>query len=314
MSGFPWLTAVVVLPVAGAMVLQVIPGKASGPIKAVTAVFAAAEAVLVGMIVFAVATGAADGGGPLPMHLVEQASWIPAIGASYHLGVDGISAWILALNAGVFLLGAVVVPRHSTERMKLFCGLLLLAEAATTGVLVSLDLLLFYLFWEGMLIPLYFLLAFYGNENRGRATLKFVIYTVAGSLLMLLAIIYLHFQALNAGHNSFDLEVLLSTPAPTQTGVPLPFTTVPTLTPAMFAFLAFALAFAIKLPIVPFHTWLPDLYELRRPRCWCSSPGWSARWGRTDSSAMRSPSSDPRPTSSSRCWWRWPSSASSTGR
>ena len=89
MSGFPWLTAVVVLPVAGAMVLQVIPGKASGPIKAVIAVFAAAEAVLVGMIVFAVATGAADGGGPLPMHLVEQASWIPAIGASYHLGVDG---------------------------------------------------------------------------------------------------------------------------------------------------------------------------------------------------------------------------------
>ena len=261
MSGFPWLTAVVVLPLAGALLLQVIPGRAASAIKAVTLAFAAVEAVLVGMIVYAVATGAADGGGPLPMHLVEQANWIPAIGASYHLGVDGISAWILALNAGVFLLGAVVVPRRSTERLKLFCGLMLLAEAATTGVLVSLDLLLFYLFWEGMLIPLYFLLAFYGNENRGRATLKFVIYTVAGSLLMLLAIIYLHFQALNAGRNSFDLEVLLSTPSPAQAGVALPFTTIPTLTPAMFAFLAFALAFAIKLPIVPFHTWLPDLYE-----------------------------------------------------
>ncbi|MGA2284010.1 MAG: NADH-quinone oxidoreductase subunit M [Candidatus Dormibacteria bacterium] len=260
MSGFPWLTAILLLPVAGAIVLQAVPGRAAGVIKGVTVAFAAVEAVLVGMIVYGVATTGASGG-PLPMHDVEQASWIPAIGASYHLGVDGVSAWILALNAGVFLLGALVVSRSSTERLKLFCGLTLLAEAATTGVLVSLDLLLFYLFWEGMLIPLYFLLAFYGNENRGRATLKFVIYTVAGSLLMLVAILYLHFQALAGGRNTFDLEVLLQSPLPAQTGVPLPFTSVPTLTPAMFAFLAFALAFAIKLPIVPFHTWLPDLYE-----------------------------------------------------
>jgi NADH-quinone oxidoreductase subunit M len=261
MNGFPWLTAILLLPVAGAIVLQFVPRQAVDVIKGVTVAVATAEAVLVGMIVYGVATPSASSGGPLPMHFAEQASWIPAIGASYHLGVDGVSAWILALNAGVFLLGALVVPRRSTERLKLFCGLTLLAEAATTGVLVSLDLLLFYLFWEGMLIPLYFLLAFYGNENRGRATLKFVIYTVAGSLLMLVAIIYLHVQALGAGHNTFDLEVLLQTPLPAQPGVPLPFTSIPTLTPAMFAFLAFALAFAIKLPIVPFHTWLPDLYE-----------------------------------------------------
>ena len=264
MSGFPWLTVILLLPVAGALLLQVIPSRSSDAIKGVTVAVAAVEAVLVGIIVHGVATTAGTGG-PLPMSFAETASWIPAIGASYHLGVDGVSAWILALNAGVFLLGAVVVPRHSTERLKLFCGLMLLTEAATTGVLVSLDLLLFYLFWEGMLIPLYFLLAFYGNENRGRATLKFVIYTVAGSLLMLVAIIYLHFQALAAGHNSLDLEVLLQLPQHAQSGVPLPFTTVPTLTPAMFAFLAFGLAFAIKLPIVPFHTWLPDLYESAPP-------------------------------------------------
>jgi NADH-quinone oxidoreductase subunit M len=261
MSGLPWLTAIIMLPVGGAIVLQAVPSRAADVIKGVTVAVAAVEAVLVGMIVYGVATTAATGGGPLPMHDVELASWIPVIGASYHVGVDGVSAWILALNAGLFLVGALVVSRQSTERMKLFCGLLLLAEAATTGVLVSLDLLLFYLFWEGMLIPLYFLLAFYGNENRGRATLKFVIYTVAGSLLMLVAIIYLHFQALAAGHNTFDLEVLLTLPQPVQSGVPLPFTSVPTLTPAMFAFLAFGLAFAIKMPIVPFHTWLPDLYE-----------------------------------------------------
>lgn len=260
MNGFPWLTTILLLPVAGAIALQAVPRRAAGTIKGFTVLVATTEAVLVGMIVYGVATSPATGG-PLPMHFVEQADWIKSIGASYHLGVDGVSAWILALNAGVFLLGALVMSSRTTERAKLFCGLLLFTEAATTGVLLSLDLLLFYFFWEGMLIPLYFLLAFYGNENRGRATLKFVIYTVAGSLLMLVAIIYLHFQALGAHVNTFDLETLLQHPLPVQAAVPLPFSSIPTLTPAMFAFLAFALAFAIKLPLVPFHTWLPDLYE-----------------------------------------------------
>jgi len=275
-SGFPWLTVVLVLPVGGAILLQMLPRRASAAIKGWTVLIATAEAVLVAMVVYQVATGPAQGacpGGPasrcaaislmpLPMHLQEQANWITSIGASYHLGVDGVSAWILALNAGVFLLGALVISRQTTERLKLFCGLLLITETATTGVLLSLDLLLFYLFWEGMLVPLYFLLAFYGNENRVRATLKFVIYTAAGSLLMLLAIIYLHFATPGTGPSgSFDLETLLQHPIGAQTGVPLPFTSIPTLTPMMWAFLAFAVAFAIKLPIVPFHTWLPDLYE-----------------------------------------------------
>jgi NADH-quinone oxidoreductase subunit M len=272
-NGWPWLTTILLVPAAGALVLQVLPRRAVTAIKAWAVLVAVAEAVLVGMVVFSVATTSAQGGCPigascpsvlpLPMHLQEQAAWIPAIGASYHLGVDGISAWMLALNAGVFLLGTLVVSRRSTERLKLFCGLLLLTEATTTGVLVSLDLLLFYLFWEGMLIPLYFLLAYYGGQNRGRATLKFVIYTVAGSLLMLLGIIYLHFQTVTAADpaGSFDLEALLRTPLTHQTPVPLPFTSLPTLTPVMWVFLAFAVAFAIKLPIVPFHTWLPDLYE-----------------------------------------------------
>lgn len=260
MNGYPWLTTVLLVPAAGAILLQLVPRQATTAIKVWTVLAAVAEAVLVGMVIHDVATTPATGG-PLPMHLQEQAAWITAIGASYHLGIDGVSAWILGLNAGVFLLGALVVSRRSTDRLKLFCGLLLLAETATTGVLLSLDLLLFYLFWEGMLIPLYFLLAFYGGPNRGRATLKFVIYTVAGSLLMLLAIIYLHFQALAAGQNTFDLEVLLRIPQVAQSPVPLPFTSIPTLTPIQWAFIAFALAFAIKLPLVPFHTWLPDLYE-----------------------------------------------------
>jgi NADH-quinone oxidoreductase subunit M len=256
-GGYPWLTTILLLPAVGALVLQAVPRRQVTLIKRWTVLVAVAEAVLVGMVVHGVATGPVSGG-PLPMAFQEQLNWIPAIGASYHLGVDGISAWILALNAGAFLLGALVVSTKSTERLKLFCGLLLLAEAATTGVLISLDLLLFYLFWEGMLIPLYFLLACYGGPNRRRATLKFVIYTVAGSLLMLVAIIYLHFAS---GTNSFDLEVLLRHRLSGQSGVVIPFTGIHTLTPDQIAFIAFALAFAIKLPIVPFHTWLPDLYE-----------------------------------------------------
>jgi NADH-quinone oxidoreductase subunit M len=270
-NGYPWLTGIILVPAAGAALLQLIPRRAVTVIKMVTVVAAIAEAVLVGMAVYNVASTAAQPGCPaglvcggpeaLPMHLQEYAPWIPAIGVSYHLGIDGVSAWILALNAGVFLLGALAISRRSTERLKLFCGLLLLSETAIAGVLLSLDLLLFYLFWEGMLIPLYFLLGFYGGANRGRATIKFVIYTVAGSLLMLIAIIYLHFQALGVGVNTFDLETLVRVPVVAQTPVPLPFSSIPTLTPIQWAFLAFAAAFAIKLPIVPFHTWLPDLYE-----------------------------------------------------
>src|SRR4029077_16978901 len=98
------------------------------------------------------------------------------------------------LDAFVFLLGAVAVS-VDTERLKFYCGLLLVTQAATIGVLLGVDLLPFYFFWEGMLVPLYFLLANYGDSGRGRATLKFVGYTVAGSLLMLLAIIYLYFNS-----------------------------------------------------------------------------------------------------------------------
>ena len=179
--------------------------------------------------------------------------------------------------------------------MKLFCGLLLLAEAATTGVLVSLDLLLFYLFWEGMLIPLYFLLAFYGNENRGRATLKFVIYTVAGSLLMLLAIIYLHFQALDAGTTASTWRCCSPPPArPDRGAAALHHGPDPDPGDVRLPRLRARLRDQAPDRPVP-HLAARPLRVRRRPRCWCSSPGWSARWGRMDSSAMRSPSWTPGP-------------------
>jgi NADH-quinone oxidoreductase subunit M len=254
----PWATLVLVLPLGAAILLQLIPREARGAIKALTVGATAAAAVLVGLMVASIPhmTGSA---GPLTVYFEERLGWIPSL-SSYHVGVDGMSAWLLALNAGVFLLGALTVSARSTERLKFYCGLLLVVETAITGVLLSLDLLLFYLFWEGMLIPLYFLLANFGSEQRGRATLKFIVYTVAGSLLMLIAIIYLAFVQSGAAH-SFDLPTLIHNLPASQPRLVVPGINVATLNPAQFAFICFALAFAIKIPIVPFHTWLPDLYE-----------------------------------------------------
>ncbi len=252
----PWLTVTLVAPLGAALLLQLIPRTATRLLKGFTVTATLATAILVWVLVAGM-NGTAISPGPLGFHYEEAHTWIPAIGAAYHVGIDGISAWILALNAGVFLLGAVVVSSRSTERLKLFCGLLLLTETMTTGVLLSIDLLLFYLFWEGMLIPLYFMLANYGNENRGRATLKFIIYTVAGSLLMLVAIIALQFAS---GRGSFDLTVILGGQMSRQPLV-IPWLNISTFSPEQWAFLGFAAAFAIKMPIVPFHTWLPDLYE-----------------------------------------------------
>src|SRR5438067_736860 len=148
----PWATVVLVLPLGAAILLQLIPREARGAIKALTVGATAAAAVLVGLLVASIPhmTGSA---GPLTVYFEERLGWIPAL-SSYHVGIDGMSAWLLALNAGVFLLGALTVSARSTERLKFYCGLLLVVETAITGVLLSLDLLLFYLFWEGMLIPL----------------------------------------------------------------------------------------------------------------------------------------------------------------
>jgi NADH-quinone oxidoreductase subunit M len=266
-TNVPWLTVVLMIPLGTAILLQLAPRSDRGAVKAVTVLGTlATAAVVAGLLVAFNQNPRIPALGPRPQDTAiafqfeEIHSWIPQIGATYHLGLDGLSAWLLALDAGVFLLGAVAISSRTTERLKFYCGLLLVTEAATIGVLLSVDMLLFYLFWEGMLVPLYFLLANYGDRDRGRATLKFIGYTVAGSLLMLLAIIYLyvHSQAAVVGHPSFDLQVLMLAPGPAQQ--PVTFLGLQLLTPQQFAFVAFALAFAIKVPLVPFHTWLPDSY------------------------------------------------------
>jgi NADH-quinone oxidoreductase subunit M len=283
MNSIPWLTLILVVPLGGALLLQFVPGSAGRAIKGITVLTMLAVAgIVAGVLVGfthapdpatsqAVLLSGGTKASPITFQFEEHRDWISAIGASYHLGVDALSAWLLALDAGVFLLGAVVISRATTQRLKFYCGLLLLTFSATAGVLLSIDLLLFYFFWEAMLIPLYFLLSNYGDANRGRATLKFIGYTVAGSLAMLLAIIWLYFSSTSAlpptggaSHGSFDLQTLLLTALPNQQ--PVNILGISTLTPPQWAFLAFALAFAIKVPLVPFHTWLPDSYASAPPQ------------------------------------------------
>jgi len=173
--------------------------------------------------------------------------WMPSLGIAYHVGVDGISVLLVLLTTLLCPL-AIWSSFHSvTKSVRGFYACLLLLEAAMIGVFVACDLALFYVFWEAMLIPMYFLIGIWGGERRRYATLKFVLFTLLGSLLMLVAIVYLAVANFKAtGLWNFDLQALSQLHIPYQVQV--------------WLFLAFALSFAIKLPLFPFHTWLPDAH------------------------------------------------------
>ena len=173
----------------------------------------------------------------------EALPWIPQLHVFYRLGVDGISLWLVVLNAFLALIAVLATP-VSMKGASRFIGLMLAMSAGMAGVLMATDLVLFYVFWEAMLIPAYFLLWLFGEGDRpGRAAVKFVLYTLVGSLLMLVGVIG---EYVFTGQQTFDLAKL-STIAPSasiQFGL----------------FFVFALAFAIKTPLFPFHGWLPDAY------------------------------------------------------
>jgi NADH-quinone oxidoreductase subunit M len=178
---------------------------------------------------------------------VERHAWIPAFGISYAVGVDGISLFLLLLTGFLTPLALVSSWESVHKKVRAFSIMLLLLESAMIGVFISLDLFLFYVFWDAMLIPMYFLIGIWGYERRVYAAVKFILYTMAGSVLMLLAILGMAFLYQSAnGAYSFDLLQLSQMTVPPR----LQF----------WFFLAFALAFAIKVPLFPFHTWLPDAH------------------------------------------------------
>jgi len=178
---------------------------------------------------------------------VERYSWLPDFGISYHVGLDGITLWLVLLTTFLTPIALLCSWESVDQRVREFSFFMLLLEAAMIGVFVSLDLFLFYVFWDAMLIPMYFLIGIWGYEQRLYAAIKFMLYTMAGSVLMLLAIIWIaYYHQVVHGVISFDLQDLyaLDIPAGTQT----------------WLFLAFTVAFAIKVPLFPFHTWLPDAH------------------------------------------------------
>ena len=173
----------------------------------------------------------------------EQVPWIPQLHVFYHLGVDGISIWLVVLNALLTVIAVLATPL-STKNVSKYLALMLAMAAGMTGVFLSVDLVLFYVFWEAMLIPAYFLLWMFGEGERpARAAIKFVLFTLAGSLLMLVGVIG---EYVFTGQQTFDLAQLATIP--------------PSATVQFGLFFVFALAFAIKTPLFPFHSWLPDAY------------------------------------------------------
>ncbi|HET6349396.1 MAG TPA: NADH-quinone oxidoreductase subunit M [Candidatus Krumholzibacteria bacterium] len=234
------LSQITFLPLAAAILVALMPSKAHAAIRWFS--------FLATALIFVISLRLVGAFHTMPgMQMQVMKPWLPSLGISYHMGIDGISLFLVMLVT--FLTPITVLSCFSSihERVKEFFFCMLLLETAMIGAFVALDLFLFYVFWEAMLIPMYFMIGMWGGERRVYATVKFFIYTMIGSLLMLVAILYVvHVHRVQTGTMSFDLAMVMETVLSGQQ--------------QWLLFLAFALAFAIKVPMFPFHTWLPDAH------------------------------------------------------
>ena len=238
----PLLSLITFLPVLGALVLMLMPSEQQAALRRGAFVFSLLPFAL--SLVVLADFNPADAG----FQLVEHATWIPQFGVAYSVGIDGLSLFLVLLTT--FLTPLVVLAGWGDvhKRVKEYMVLLLLMETGMVGAFVATDLFLFYVFFEVMLVPMYLLIGVWGGERRVYAAIKFVLYTMTGSLLMLVAILYLAFlHARQFGTPSFDLLRLYD------------FGSIP-LSTQRWLFAAFAFAFAIKVPMFPLHTWLPDAH------------------------------------------------------
>lgn len=240
-SQWPILSMLIFLPVAGAGLLFLIPWRGDFLPKALALVVAGLN-LLLSLALFRAFDPSSSG-----MQFVEKARWIPEIGASYYLGIDGISLFMVLITTFMVPMALLSSWEQVERRPKMFYGFMLLLEAGLIGIFLALDLLLFYVFWEVMLLPMYFLIGLWGGAERRYATIKLIIYTMGGSLLMLVAILVLYFiHQGQTGEYTFDITRLYGTTIPPQALLPMG--------------LAFFAAFAVKSPLFPFHTWLPDAH------------------------------------------------------
>jgi NADH-quinone oxidoreductase subunit M len=244
------LTILILLPVFGALATlgHAAFWKQESHLKWVTLFFTAVN-FLVSLMLLGSHAASASG-----FHFEKNVPWIKAINTNYHVGVDGLSLWLVLLTTFIMPI-AVVSTWHAVEkRHAAFYVFLLLLESAMIGVFVSLDLLVFYLFFEASLVPMFFLIGIWGGENRIYSAVKFFIFTALGSLLMLVAIIalYYFYATATGGAGTFDYVLLLN--AMKSGNLVIAGTT------GALLFWAFALAFSIKVPLFPVHTWLPDAH------------------------------------------------------
>jgi NADH-quinone oxidoreductase subunit M len=178
---------------------------------------------------------------------VEKAPWIPTLGATYHIGIDGLGLLLVMLTTLLGFIAILSSWNAITDRLKEYYCFFLLLQTAMLGVFMALDFLLFFIFWETVLVPMYFIIAIWGGPRRGYAAMKFIIYTLIGSVLMFLGILTLYFQHyMQFQVYSFDIADLMRTQF--STGV------------QWWVFWAFFVGFAVKVPMFPFHTWLPDAH------------------------------------------------------
>ena len=242
----PWLdahilTVLTFLPLAGAILIALSAREAEARIRWIAFVVSVLD-FLLSIKLFA-GIGLHQAG----MQFVEDYAWIGSPPIRYHVGADGLSAFLILLTGFIMPLAILASWTGITKRVKEFHLFMLALETGVVGVFAALDFFLFFVYWEVMLIPMYFLIGVWGHERRVYAAVKFILYTMAGSAFMLVGILYLY-----SSSGTFDFEHILRALA----------TGTLTLSPAAqtWLFLAFFLAFAIKVPMFPFHTWLPDAH------------------------------------------------------
>ncbi|MGE4370589.1 MAG: NADH-quinone oxidoreductase subunit M [Burkholderiaceae bacterium] len=236
-STFPWLTLAIFVPIiAGLIVLLVGRDDNPGPARAVSLVGAIAGFLVTVPLYMGFNPATAD------MQFVEKTSWIETFAVNYHLGVDGISLWFVLLTAFITIIVVLAGWEVITSRVSQYMAAFLVLSGLMIGVFVALDGMLFYVFFEATLIPMYIIVGVWGGPNRVYAAFKFFLYTLLGSLLTLVAFVYLW----HASGGSFDIL--------TWHKLPLGYT------PQVLVFLALLAAFAVKVPMWPVHTWLPDAH------------------------------------------------------
>jgi NADH-quinone oxidoreductase subunit M len=242
------LNLVIFFPLLSAAFIFLLPGDAKRTVRWLSLILSLVPLALVLMIWFNY--DRVDAG----IQFETIATWFPSIGANYHVGIDGISLAMLLLTTILTPL-SILASFQIEENPRMFMFLFLIMETAMLGLFSALDLLLFFVFWEFGLVPMYFLIKIWGGKDREYASFKFFVYTMAGSLGLLLSI-----QIIGLSMGTFDIPQLMDKWVNLQAGGILPNVNLPVDAVKAVAYWAFVIAFALKVPVFPFHTWLPDAH------------------------------------------------------